>query len=528
METKKKKELKEVEYLWEIMKMYDNIPRSYIQENLKIKNKAGELVPFIFNEAQEMVDREVQRQLDLGVPVRVIVLKARREGISTLSAGYGYEKISRHENMNGLVIAHEPDATSELFEMTKVFYDETPSNERPMKKYDNKTQLTFENPDELTKRFDPGLRSKIRIATANKVRIGRGINLHFFHGSEVSYWADADKLMLAVMQAVPALPNTMVIIESTANGLAGRGKYFYDKVIEASLGKSDFKLVFLPWFVMKEYTKPLNGEDLIPDEYERWLIDEFKLTKEQLNWRRWAIVNLCDNDVEKFKQEYPATIQEAFIASADSVIPKSLIEEQMKFKRKPIRITSDGVEIYEEAKAGHFYSMGGDSAEGEGGDDGSFSIIDAMTGREVAAYASDRCPPDELGRLMVKYGKIYNNAILVPELNHPGTTMIAEIKRLQYSNIFMREVIDRRTNAKTKRIGWRTTRISKLAMVSEFKKALRDEDIGLSSEETINQMFTFVKSPETEYGMGAEIGSKDDRLISAMLAWQGLHQLPIA
>jgi hypothetical protein len=46
---------------------------------------------------------------------------------------------------------------------------------------------------------------------------------------------------------------------------------------------------------------------------------------------------------------------------------------------------------------------------------------------------------------------------------------------------------------------------------------------------TVSQMMTFVHTSESNrYGMGAETGQKDDCLISAMLAWQGLKELPSA
>ena len=64
-------------------------------------------------------------------------------------------------------------------------------------------------------------------------------------------------------------------------------------------------------------------------------------------------------------------------------------------------------------------------------------------------------------------------------------------------------------------------------VVDDFIAGLRDEDIGLSSQVTVSQMMTFVHTNESNrYGMGAESGQKDDALISAMLAWQGLKELP--
>jgi hypothetical protein len=66
-------------------------------------------------------------------------------------------------------------------------------------------------------------------------------------------------------------------------------------------------------------------------------------------------------------------------------------------------------------------------------------------------------------------------------------------------------------------------------MVDDFIAGLRDEEIGLSSTATVSQMMTFVHTNESNrHGMGAETGQKDDCLISAMLAWQGLKELPSA
>ena len=56
---------------------------------------------------------------------------------------------------------------------------------------------------------------------------------------------------------------------------------------------------------------------------------------------------------------------------------------------------------------------------------------------------------------------------------------------------------------------------------------MRDHDYGVSRQSTVGQMMTFVHTSESnKYGMGAETGQKDDALISAMLAWQGLKELP--
>jgi len=120
-----------------------------------------------------------------------------------------------------------------------------------------------------------------------------------------------------------------------------------------------------------------------------------------------------------------------------------------------------------------------------------------------------------------------NNAIIVPEINAHGLAVLQELRNLGYPNIYRQRYYDHTSRQWARRLGWKTTKLSKPLMVDEFMKGLREEEIGLSSQVTVNQMLTFVHSDDSgKHGMGAEEGQKDDCLIGAMLAWQGLADLP--
>ncbi|MBI3274092.1 MAG: hypothetical protein HYZ69_03015 [Candidatus Colwellbacteria bacterium] len=262
------------------------------------------------------------------------------------------------------------------------------------------------------------------------------------------------------------------------------------------------------------------------DAYERDNRARFNLSLEQLNWRRWAIKNKCGGDIEKFKQEYPITVDEAFIASSNTVIPKEVIEKQRKFVRDPIRTWEDTL-IYENLKWNHYYSLGADPAEGVGRDDSAFTVMDRMTGREVAHFSSNNIQSDLFAKKIVKVAEYYNNAMVVVEINGHGIAVINELMRLGYPNIVHQKYFDHTLNEWTSRLGWKTTKVSKPIMVDEFIRGLREEEIGLSSTIILSQMMTFVHTDEAEkHSMGAESGQKDDSLISAMLAWQGFKDLP--
>ncbi|MBQ3276576.1 MAG: hypothetical protein IJH47_05935 [Oscillospiraceae bacterium] len=61
------------------------IAREYIEGWLKIRTKSGAVIPFRLNPAQEKLYAVARAQQDAGKPVRIIILKARQLGFSTLT-----------------------------------------------------------------------------------------------------------------------------------------------------------------------------------------------------------------------------------------------------------------------------------------------------------------------------------------------------------------------------------------------------------------------------------------------------------
>ena len=148
-----------------------------------------------------------------------------------------------------------------------------------------------------------------------------------------------------------------------------------------------------------------------------------------------------------------------------------------------------------------------------------------MTGREVGFYLG-QIQPDLFAKKIRQTAELFNDALAVIEINNHGLAVINALKT-EYTNIYQRTVFDKVTNTKRKELGWKTSQTTKPLMVDDFIAGLRDEEVGLSSQTTVSQMMTFVHTSESSrYGMGAESGQKDDALISAMLAWQGLKELP--
>ncbi len=257
------------------------IAQDYIEHCLRIRTKTGAVIPFRLNAAQRKLYAVAKRQQDGGRPVRIIILKARQLGFSTLTEALIFHACATRPNMNALIVAHREDATANLFRMSKLFYDELPEPIRPMLRSANAQELVFENPSRGGRSAQPGLRSRLRCATAGGRGIGRSDTLQYVHLSEYAFWPEgaegkADTLS-GILQAVPSIPGTMVVIESTANGYED----FKNRWDATVAGENDFEAVFFAWFENPEYTmEPIPGTEWTPEEAQ--LKARYGLTDGQL------------------------------------------------------------------------------------------------------------------------------------------------------------------------------------------------------------------------------------------------------
>jgi hypothetical protein len=526
----------------------------YLNHFLKIRTKDGELVNFKMNAGQRKSDALIRKQQALGKPVRVIWLKARQLGISTYCEGKIFHNTANNPLRNSMIIAHEDKATQNLFNMSKLFYDELPPIIKPMKKYSNESALSFENPtnDDLEKYKNPGLRSKITVATAKNVDTGRSATIHNLHASEVAFWDNAETLMTGLLQCVPDTSNSMVFIESTANGVGG---WFYDFWKKSERGETDYIPIFLAWFDNPEYTKVFeskaqrqqfieeinkvnidqNGEQIRTEEWH--LRDKFGLTYEQLHWRTWAIANKCFGDIEKFRQEYPSTPDEAFIVSGRPQFSINALREYQNNQRPPIwrgylqenggkiqRIADDKgyLHIWKFPVPDQFYVIGADVAEGLATGDYSVAVVMDEQLDIVAAWHG-HIDPDLFGYELVKLGLTYNEAYVGPESNNHGLTTIRAMQRKDYYNLYYQKTYDKISDKVNQKVGWNTNNRTKPLMINTLSEYIREKWVGMPWDILISECFTYVKDEDGK--TNAQAGSHDDTVmalaITLMLMLEG-------
>lgn len=280
-------------------RLKDDFP-FYARNCLHIRTKEAGITSFLLNEAQQFIHGKLEEQIKNTGKVRAIILKGRQQGASTLIQGRYVHKTTHSKGVRAFILTHDGESTNALFEMTKRYYDLLPDFVKPSIEKSNAKELKFDQLD-----------SGYKIGTAGNKSIGRGQTIQFFHGSEVAFWQNAGELTKGVLQAVPDADGTEIILESTANGL---NNYFHQQWKMAEKGESEFQAIFVPWFWQSEYQKKCP-EDFKLTDYEEELKSCYKLTNEQLFWRRRKTSELSADGVDgdkAFKQEYPMNAAEAF------------------------------------------------------------------------------------------------------------------------------------------------------------------------------------------------------------------------
>ena len=286
----------------------------YAARCLKIRTKAGKIEPLLFNRMQRFLHTKIEDHAKRNGRVRALILKARQQGCSTYVSARYYHKATHTRGQQVFILTHEQDATDNLFEMAVRFHEHCPELVKPHTGVANAKELAFD-------RLDSGY----SVGTAGSKAVGRSKTLQLFLGSEVAHWPNAASHFAGVMQAVPDLPGTEIILESTGHGPGGE---FHERYQQAEAGIGDFEAIFVPWYWSDEYQRQVPPDFTITDEEQEYS-RLHGLSTEQIAWRRAKIDEL--RDPRLFQQEYPSTAAEAFEFSGhDSFITP---EEVMRARK---------------------------------------------------------------------------------------------------------------------------------------------------------------------------------------------------
>lgn len=513
---------------------------------LRIKTKAGDIVPLTLNQAQKKLAKTVFEQIKLGKPVRIIILKARQMGFSTTTEAIIYYLSSLQEAKNAFIVAQDSSASENLYDMFRLYYDYVPDPIKPMRKRNNSRRLTFESPamKDSERKKEPGLKSKITVQSAENKVLARSETIHYLHASELAFWPEnrKKKHLTALFAALSKEPGTVGIIESTANGI----EVYKEMWDNAVAGNSDYIPLFFPWFEMPDYRMSVLKDFKITKEETR-MKKKFNLDDEQIEWRRYTIRNDFDGDEKSFRQEYPSTPKEAFLVTGRTVFNQDKLDLMSQHtgsgKRFSIVIPplSEGVaydwtdvqlvedergelEIFNDYDPDREYCIGADVAEGlEGGDASAAYIIDAETG-EDAAVLYGQMDLDIYAKQLDYIGREYGDALLGVEVNNVGHAVVnVLLNTTYYPNLYHHDSYNVESGSNETKPGWPTTTVTRPILVESLVEGIREGAWKVNDANLIGEMKTFVKNragkPQA-MGKGTAGGCKDDRVLGYGIAQQ--------
>jgi len=447
-------------------------PKFYLENFCKIKTKKPGLNPFILNEAQKDLYNTLKNYC------RIIILKARQIGFSTAVTGWMYHNTITTPGITTALIGYNSDMTTELLDKVKTFYRTTPDELKPTIHYNSKYEISF-----------PKLESKILVLPSTE-NVGKGYTIHNCLLTELSSWEKAEEKMMVLEASVPI--DGKIVVESTPHG---QGNLYH----------------------------------------RMWMNDNNSYIKKEYGW--WwhysetdiDIIRKRMNDPRRFAQEYGLE----FLSSGRNVFDTDIIGIQRGNVLNIGDTTEDntvvkemfgGLTVYKLPRQDGIYCVGADVAEGVSGGDYSVAIIfDRKTGEEVAFFRG-YLPPDIFAERLNIWGRFFNNALMVVEINNHGLTTLTVLKQRIYPSLYFRPAkFEGLSSQSGDKMGWKTTQITRPLLIDDFAQAVRDNQLKLHSKKLLDEMSVFVY--DDNGNMSPQGGFHDDTIFAAGIAFQGFKVL---
>lgn len=327
--------------------------------NIKHKT-SGQTVPFVLNRAQNKLLAELEGMRQGGVPVRLILLKARQWGGSTLIQLYmAWIQLFVIKGWNSVILAQTKDTARRIKAMYRTVLENFPADLLGV------AGLSFAPKEGSTADSlicdDSGndIRDcSISVASFENFESVRGAAFSMAHYSEVAYWTDtpsktAAQVITNIDGGIAFRPLTIEVMESTANGMSG---YFYDEYQRAKSGVSAYRAVFIPFYDIEHDTVDFSGDDeerefaltllrgreqktsgvdtAEPGEYlwELWMKGA---TLEHINW--YVQKRRGYHSHEQMASEAPSDDRECFRYSGANVFAADIVErERGRFEAVPV------------------------------------------------------------------------------------------------------------------------------------------------------------------------------------------------
>lgn len=545
-----------------------------------IKDKMdGRERPFVLNAPQRRVASVLEAQRLAGKPIRIIMLKARQWGGSTLVQMYmAWIQTCHRRNWHSLICAHVKDTAVQIRGMYT----------RMLQLYPH--PLWDGDADSRGNPIPPGLQSyqgalntrviagrgcRVTIGSSESQEAVRGADFAMAHLSEAAFWGDStrrspDDFIRAISGAIALAPLTLVAVESTANGV---GNWFHREWKRSEAGLGDKQAVFVPWYEIEIYRAPLPADPAevvkAMDAYA-WSLWERGCTLEMI-W--WYICKRREYPHDyQMHAEYPTTPDEAFSSVASPVFDPVAVERMRSaadtsavplqgevYGLAPFGEMSIVKPMFHPGSAGSFqayrlpqagvpmlnrYVVGVDVGGRSASSDYSVIVVidrlPAAGGKpvEVVAQWRGHIDHDILAWKAAAIARFYCDALLVVESNtleteaaragvsasDAGLFVLSRIAEV-YPNVYTREIYDEASRRPLRKLGFHTNRATKAMLVANLVAMVRDAAYIDPFPGAVNELATYEARPNGTYA--ARAGCNDDMLMARALALLVSSGLPL-
>lgn len=546
-----------------------------------IKNKeGGKNIHFKLSYPQRYLLGILEEMRIAGIPIRIILLKARQWGGSTLVQLYiAWIQLFHKEAWYSVIVAQDSTTSRKIKAMYSKMLEKLPAWLIGVPD-DAELAFTPYEGSQLDSIITYGKGTNIKVArdtvitvgTYNNPTSGRGGDMSCVHYSEVGLWEDTpgktpEDIIRSISSSLLLAPLTVEVIESTANGM---GNFFYRAYTAASKGESNRRAVFVPWFYIERYTKPV--EDM--DAFARWLYENKDnpnppkgcLDEGKYYWRLWelgATFEAINWYIHKRKDymdhadmmaEFPSDDVEAFKNSGKNVFNTYHIDRLKKKCKAPLYVGEvqgnavqgkqalNGLKFIEDRngelkvwalpdyliKVSNRYAVIVDiGGRSKGADYSDILVLDRywmMYGGkpEVVAEWHSHIDHDLLAWKAAQIAKFYDNALLVIESNTIETkdndtdgdqsglifNRIADC----YSRLYVRKASEEKiAQGITGEYGFHTNRKTKPLIISNLVACLRDELYVERNMDVLAEYAVYEKKDGGAYG--ATEGNHDDMVM---------------
>lgn len=518
----------------------------------RIKDKnSRRIVPFILNRPQRRVVKLLEADRRAGRPMRMVILKARQWGGSTVVEMYmAWIQAVLATGCHAIVCGAEKTGTQVVLNL----YSDMLTH-YPEELWEGETMPRLRTSRGIMQ-LD-GRDNRVYLAASTNPNAVRGVDASLVHLTEAAYWKatkgkDPWDAVRAIYCSVAMAPMTMIVMESTADGV---GSFFHEEWLRAESGTSGKRAVFVPWHEIKAYSLafPSVGEarELWErlDSYERELWGTEGLTLEQLHWYNRRRREMKDH--AKMKSEFPSTALEAFTSTSSNVFNPEKTQLLRQGCAEPVltgEVVSAGGDIsgpkslrgvsFEADPTGrlHVWELPEDGASyvvavdvGGLSDKADWSVVAVIrrgTIPEVVAQWRGHIDHDLLAWKGGMIARFYNNARLVFESNTLESNTSAEEAGYQQGALILHELYRHYRNQYRRRApggsrvsripGFHTNRQTKQMIVTGLVAAVRDGGYVERCREACDELDFYERRPNGSYG--ARAGRHDDMLMTRAIA----------